>query len=119
MSNLTVGSSSTLSLMWNTSGLQQCRTYDVTAEVSTVPGETHVEDNLYDFGPVKVKMVGDVNSDGKINILDIYAIATAFNARIGESLYKANYDINLDYVINILDLTMAAMNFNRTCSYSG
>jgi parallel beta-helix repeat protein len=119
LNNLTVGSSSTVSLMWNTSGLPQCRTYDVKAEVSIVAGETHVEDNVYDFGLVKVKMVGDVNSDGRINILDIFAIATAFNSKVGEPSYKVNYDMNLDYVINILDLFRAAVNFNKVCSYSG
>jgi len=119
LDNLTVGSSSTVSLMWNTSGLPQCRTYDVKAEVSIVAGETHVEDNVYDFGLVKVKMVGDVNSDAKINILDIFAIAMAFNSKVGEPSYKVNYDMNLDDVINILDLFKAAFDFNKTCSYSG
>jgi parallel beta-helix repeat protein len=113
--NLTVGSSVTLTLSWNTSSLQPCHTYNVKADVGAVPGETHVEDNVYEFGSVKVKMVGDVNGDGKVNILDIAAIATGFGFKLGGSRYRLNYDMNLDYVINIVDLSMAAKNFGATC----
>jgi parallel beta-helix repeat protein len=119
ISNLTAGAGSAVNLVWNTSGLPQCHVYDVRAEVSIVIGETRVENNVYDYGPVKVKMVGDVNSDGKINILDIAAIATAFGTGLGASRYKVNYDMNLDYAINIVDLSMAARNYSKTCSYQG
>jgi parallel beta-helix repeat protein len=119
LNNLTVGSSSTVSMLWDTSSLPQCRTYDVKAEVTIVAGDTHIEDNIYDFGLVKVKVVGDVNSDGKINILDIFAIATAFGSKVGGSNYKINYDMNLDHAINILDLAKAALNFNKVCLYRG
>lgn len=114
VSNLTVGGSFTASLTWNISKLTQFGPYVVKAEISIVPGETHKEDNVYDVGIVKVKMVGDVNGDKKINILDIAVIGTAFGHKVGESRYKLNYDMNLDYVIDIVDISMAAKNYSKT-----
>jgi parallel beta-helix repeat protein len=115
VNKLQVGGNLFVRFTWNTSGLPPCQNCHVQAAVSAVPGETHVEDNVYDFGFVKVKMIGDVNGDMKVNILDIAAIATAFQSGIGEPRYRLNYDINLDFVINILDISMAAINFGKSC----
>jgi parallel beta-helix repeat protein len=116
VSNLTSGASVLITLTWNTSGLPLYSVYDFKAEVSVISGEAQIADNVYDFGIVRVKMVGDVNSDKKINILDIAAVATGFGSKLGDSQYKLNYDLNLDYVINIVDVTLAARNYGKTYS---
>jgi hypothetical protein len=110
--NLTVGKNYTASLTWNTSSLRQCQVNDVKAEA--ISTETS-GNNAYSFGVVKVKMVGDVNGDGKVNILDIAAVATGFGRKIGDTGYKLNYDMNLDYVINIVDISLSAKNYSKTC----
>ncbi len=112
--NLTVGDSSGAVLSWNTSGLAPYSLYEVKAEVSVITGETNVDDNIFDFGIVRIKMVGDVNNDRKVNILDIAAVATGFGSKYGESRYKLNYDMNLDYLINIIDISMAARNYGKS-----
>jgi parallel beta-helix repeat protein len=114
-SNLAVGEVLTLGVSWNTSGLRACNSYNVRAEVSIVVGETYVEDNVFVWGFVKVKMVGDVSGDGLVNILDIHAIAKSFGSEVGGPKYSVVCDMNLDGLINIVDLFLAAKNFNKTC----
>jgi parallel beta-helix repeat protein len=113
--NLTASQNLSVGITWNTSSLAPCQAYYVKAEVSPVLGESHTSDNVYDSGFVKIKMVGDVNGDGRVNTLDIAAVATAFGSRVGESSYRLNYDMNLDYVANIVDISMAARSYGKSC----
>jgi hypothetical protein len=58
-------------------------------------------------------LLGDVNEDGKINIVDITLIAKAFNSSTGDPRYKAECDFDHDGTINIVDITVAATQFGR------
>jgi len=115
VSNLLIGKSITLAFMWNSTGLIPCHSYVVKCEADIVPGETNVEDNTYVAGIVKIKMVGDVNGDGKINIIDIAIIALGFGSNLGDSRYSLICDLNRDDTINILDLGWAAVRFGESC----
>ncbi len=66
----------------------------------------------YGVSPVQ-RLLGDVNDDGKINIVDITLIAKAFNSSTGDPRYKAECDLNSDATVNILDLTIAATQFGK------
>jgi hypothetical protein len=59
-------------------------------------------------------LLGDVNGDGKINIMDITLIARAFGSSNGDPRYKPECDLNGDGTINIVDLTIAATQFRQT-----
>jgi len=62
-------------------------------------------------------LVGDVNGDGKVNILDMALIAKAFGSSFGDSRYKPEYDLNNDKAVNIIDIAIAAKNFGKTNLY--
>lgn len=47
---------------------------------------------------------GDVNKDGKVNILDIVAVVNYSLGETDETLYV--YDVNGDGNVNILDIVM-------------
>ena len=113
--NLLGGRNITLAFTWNSTGLTPCHSYVVRCEADVVPGETNLEDNVYVAGIVKIKMVGDVNGDGKINIIDIATIALGFGSEVGDSRYSLVCDLNRDNIINILDLGVAAMRFGKSC----
>ena len=55
------------------------------------------------------KLVGDVNSDGVVNILDLTLVAQNFGV---EKPSNPKVDVNEDGVVNILDLTLVAQNFD-------
>ena len=48
-------------------------------------------------------LTGDINLDGKVNILDYILLGNAFLARPGDPNWNVNADINNDNVVNILD----------------
>jgi hypothetical protein len=49
-------------------------------------------------------LLGDVNEDGVVDLLDIVLIAEHFGSHEGEILYDPKYDLNSDGKIGILDL---------------
>jgi hypothetical protein len=53
-------------------------------------------------------LLGDVNGDGSVNVLDLIIVAKALGTYPGDSKYNPNADINGDGVIDILDLILVA-----------
>jgi parallel beta-helix repeat protein len=115
VNNLPIQESVSLAFEWNTSGLTPCHTYSVRCQADPVSGETSLEDNTYVAGNVHIKMMGDVDGDGKINIIDIAQVATSFQSKVGDARYRLARDLNRDGLINILDISLAAQNFGKSC----
>ncbi|MEG0295069.1 MAG: dockerin type I domain-containing protein [Clostridium sp.] len=46
----------------------------------------------------------DVNGDGKVDIVDLAAVALAYNTKPYDSGWKSKYDINSDNIIDLYDL---------------
>jgi len=60
------------------------------------------------------QVLGDINFDGVVNILDLVMITTSYGARSGSLLWKPHLDINPDGAINIQDIVVAASNYGIT-----
>lgn len=114
VSNLTSGDSKFLKFIWNTTNLTACRNYTISVVAEPIAGETILENNRKTI-LVKVNMMGDVNGDGWVNIVDIAKIARVFGKLSYMWDYDINCDLNLDDIINIVDIAMAARNFGKTC----
>jgi hypothetical protein len=56
--------------------------------------------------------IGDVNLDGKVDMIDIATIARHYGAKLGEPNYSVGCDLNLDGKIDLRDLAAAAINFS-------
>jgi hypothetical protein len=115
VTSLPVGETVLVSFRWNTSSFVPCSRYQLKANASAVVGETILANNVFNDGLVKIKMMGDVNGDGEVDILDIVAIAKSFDSHVGQPKYSILYDMNLDNFIDIVDITMAALNFDKSC----
>ena len=57
---------------------------------------------------------GDVNLDGKINILDFSRFTIAFNRTNGEFGYDERSDLNEDGIVNLLDFSLLSTNFGKS-----
>jgi hypothetical protein len=69
----------------------------------------HLEHGTY-FIPVKP---GDLNFDGKVNIIDIGIFAKAYGSYPGHPRWNSLADVVRDKVINILDIVTIARNFGK------
>jgi len=69
--DLAPGANVTLIFSWNTSGLATCQNFTIRAEATPLPGETNLDNNVFTDGTVKIKHLGDINSDGIVDMKDI------------------------------------------------
>ncbi len=116
---LTNGSSVTLTTLWETSEVEPCRNYTVTALASEVPHEINSSNNIMTGeAAIKVRLVGDVNGDGLVDIRDIALATFPFGERPGRPRwlpYGPYADINNDEMVDVRDLAIIAGNFGRRC----
>lgn len=74
------------------------------------PEEYTLEDGAFNWPP----LLGDVNQDGIVNILDLVTIALAYGTSTGEPRWNPDADIAEPYgVINIADLARCAQDFGK------
>ncbi|MFQ5999426.1 MAG: PKD domain-containing protein [Candidatus Bathyarchaeia archaeon] len=111
--DLLAGSEATLTFNWNTTGVT-VGSYTISAQASVVSGETDTADNSLTDGIVKVKIMGDINGDGTVDIVDIVTIALAFGSSPGDPNWNPDADLNGDGTVDIIDIVMAAIHFGET-----
>jgi len=112
---LLVGESKTLLFVWNTAGVPYCHNYTLTA-VATIPADYTPADNTLDNVYIKVRIMGDINGDGKVDIIPVDIVAQAFGSYPGHPEWNPEADLNRDGKVDIIDLAMVASNFGKTCS---
>jgi hypothetical protein len=59
-------------------------------------------------------LIGDINKDGKVSILDAILLSNAFNSRPGSPTWNPGADLNEDNVVNILDAILLSLHFNES-----
>ena len=111
--DLASGNSTTLTFNWNTTGFAKGN-YTVWTYAEPVQGETYTVDNNLTGGWVKVTIVGDVNGDGKVNLIDVFSVALAYGSYPGHPAWNPNCDINSDCKINLIDYFITALNYGKT-----
>ena len=104
-----------LTFSWNTTDMQPCVHYTIKAEASIVSDELQTSDNTFIDGKVKVKMMGDINGDGVINVYDLSLVAKAYGSLIGEPEYNPETDLNKDDRVDIRDLAVVGKYYGKTC----
>jgi parallel beta-helix repeat protein len=121
--NITIqaGENETLSFEWNTKDLPYCQNYTLTA-AATIPADYNPSDNTLACEPINVRIMGDINGDGKDDGKDLGAVAQAFASYGPNFLYPGspphprwnpNADMNDDNKIDGKDLGTIASNFGK------
>ncbi len=116
VSNLPSGLNTTIIITWNTTGLQPCSNFTISAEASPVPYELNLTNNLYVDGFVKIKLLGDVNGDGVIDIFDIVLAANSYGSQEGDPDWNAEADVAPPYgSVDIYDMVTIASKYGESC----
>jgi len=115
VTDLPPNSTVTLSFIWNTSTALVCHRYKISANATILEFEVDTADNRLDDGYVKIKIMGDINGDGKVDIKDIAVLSLAFGSYPGHPRWNPDADLNKDGKVDIKDIAIGASNFGKTC----
>jgi hypothetical protein len=96
------GNDANITFVLNTAGYPYGN-YTISAYALPVPGETNTANNNLTGGTIYVTKPGDVNGDGRVNILDSILVSNAFLAMPGSPNWTPNADIDGSGQVNILD----------------
>ncbi len=99
---------------WDTSGLL-CGDYVLSAQVSSVPDETGLQNNTRNGPVVVVRITGDVDGDRDVDILDAAILAFSFGRMPGQMGWVANADLDDDGDVDIVDAARMAVQYGQTC----
>jgi hypothetical protein len=91
----------TYKFTWNTAVDVAYGTYTLTA-VATIPTGSYT----YVDGNITVRLVGDVNGDGKVDLRDLAAVARAYGSTPGSPNWNPAADINGDGIVNMKDIAL-------------
>jgi hypothetical protein len=106
----------TLLFEWNTTGLTPCNTYTISAEASPVLFELNFTNNILIDGTVTIKLIGDVNGDGKIDIYDIVLAADAYGTTPGDPLWNPDADVAPTFgLVDIFDIVTIGSRYGQSC----
>lgn len=118
---LGAGASTTLTFQWDTATFSAGK-YIARASASSVPGENIAntfDNTLQDDEVVRVRLPGDVDVDGDVDIADLSLITKAFGSDpnrpegTDRGQWNPNADINNDNRVDVVDLYIAATNYGR------
>jgi len=99
-------------LSWNVTGFAK-ENYTISSKASVVSNEINITNNVYVDSTVLVTILGDLNGDGVVDILDIAMVAKAYGSYPGHKRWNANADIDNNNVIDILDIAKTARNYGK------
>lgn len=116
VADLAPDENTTLTFTWDTTDMQACVNYTIIAEASIVPNEIDTSDNTYVDGKVKVKIPGDVNGDGVVDVYDLSIVSVAYGTFEGQPGYDLDADLNEDGLVDGRDLAIVTMNYGNTCA---
>jgi hypothetical protein len=115
VTGLNPGANTSLTFNWNTTGLTPGQNYTISAEAHVVPGEIDTADNFLPDGIVEIKLLGDIDGDGIVNITDLVLIVAAIPSYPGHPSWNPQADLNGDNVVDIADIVIALGNFLKSC----
>lgn len=105
--------STTLLLTWNTSGLIPLKNYTIKAMADILIGETDTEDNSLEYGPIFVRLLGDVRFDREIGILDVVSVTAIYGLKKDDPRWNIMADLNPDGKIDILDIVKITSKYGQ------
>jgi len=115
VTTLPPSSEAILTFSWNTSVTTPCNVFNIWAEASQIPYEYDITNNRYVDGTVKIRLVGDVDGDGIVDVKDLAMVSKAYGSTPDMPRWNEYADINQDELIDLTDVALIAKNFGTSC----
>jgi hypothetical protein len=114
--DMATGAVLNLTFPWNTTLVVPNVNYTISAEADVVAGELAIADNIFVDGEVFVKIAGDANGDGTVDIFDVGTVSAHWypGPPVGPLGYDWHVDINDDGAIDIFDIGIVSANWRRS-----
>jgi hypothetical protein len=64
---------------------------------------------------VGISIAGDMDTNGKVDVVDIMLVAGRWPAVKGQAMYSARYDLDADGDIDVADIMFVAARWNQSC----
>jgi PKD repeat protein len=113
------GNTTTLTFSWDTTDVAHCHNYTITA-IATIAFDSDTTNNMLDSPTkVKVRILGDTNGDGTVDMQDINALVDAFLTYPEHPLWNPDLDLypllQPDGSIDMIDISVAIDHFLQAC----
>jgi hypothetical protein len=109
---LTSEKSATMTFTWNTKGFAKGN-YTISASASLL-GDMNVSNNdLTSSVPVEITILGDVDGNRVVNILDVIKISSIYHSKRGDPNFNPDCDLDDDGTITILDLVTCTTHYGQ------
>ncbi|MEM2293994.1 MAG: cohesin domain-containing protein [Nitrososphaerota archaeon] len=106
----------TVTFYWDTKDVPPCRNYTISAEVTTVPYELKTDDNFLKNGWVKVKLMGDIDGNGVVDLFDAVLLSDAAGTYEGHARWNPEADLDRNKYIDIFDAVILSVNSGKFCT---
>jgi hypothetical protein len=114
--NLEPGENITVHFTWNTNGLVPCTTHILTANVTRLPYELNYENNVLACEQtVKIKMLGDVDGDGRVGLTDLVIIGQVYGSTPSSPNWVPDADLDGDNKVGLTDLVTCGFLYDEKC----
>jgi len=113
--SLPSGGSTLLVFPWETSIFSPSRYY-INATVNPVPNESiiNLNDNTVISDLMLLRILGDVNADGRVDADDLSSLGAALGSAPGQLLWDQECDLDGNSLVDVTDLYMLGLNYGRT-----
>jgi hypothetical protein len=112
ITSLAPSTNATITVTWNTTAITPDY-YELSAQIPPLPYETHISDNNITDGIVFVKIPGDINGDGVVNVYDASLAFAAFGSSPRAPNWNPAADLNGDGTVDIYDMIILAAHFGE------
>jgi hypothetical protein len=109
--SLDSSNSTTLTFSWNTDGLT------VGSHILYLRVELFEDidplDNVPEIKLIITGILGDINGDFKVTLVDLVLLANAYGSVPGDTRWNPNADINSNGAVDLADLVILALHYNQ------
>jgi len=110
---VTPGANKTLTFTWSLSMITKGY-FNISATAGPVAGETDLTDNTRVGPMIRLKIPGDIDGNGIVNMVDMSQVSAHWypGPPVGVLGYDANVDVNGDGAINMLEVAIISANWS-------